>query len=251
MLQLERHLLFLIKCDIFMAMESTKKKKISLIVSACVYFVLIISICASIGLVFHSYYYMPIFVSGSSMYPTLVGDKNNANFGIVDNHKKAIDRIERFDIVTTYYPWEDYDDNNQLKSNASFKIKRVIALPGETFKIESGVLYVGYLNEETESYDFTSITYTFDTNPSWKTGQLGSRKDVNQRTLGDNEYWVMGDNRQSSTDCARTQTSPSQQPIIKDNIVGVLVAIEGVGKITVKNGKESITNKTYQWPRFY
>lgn len=60
-------------------------------------------------------------------------------------------------------------------------IKRIIGLPGETVKIESGKVYIDD-KLLTESY----ISVTTSGNDTW--------------TLGENQYFVMGDNRPASSD---------------------------------------------------
>lgn len=87
------------------------------------------------------------------MYPTLNGSHIN-DFGQIDKSQRAISLIKRFDIVTTYYPWEakDYEfnagvgeksyanhRNQKPKETASLKIKRVIGLPEETLTIDNRV----------------------------------------------------------------------------------------------------------------
>ena len=246
-----------------------KNQKLKAILSATGYFLLILALCFSGALIFHSYYYESIYVSGSSMSPTLNGSDYEqsgsiVDIGIVDNHRSAINHIERFDIITTYYP-EDYTYSGELLSNAKKKIKRVIALPGETFKITYGILEV--LGEN----GFEEIDYPFKTQPAVETSYIG-KDTIFDITLGEDEYWVLGDNRENSRDCGTTGI-----PITKDNIYGVLVAIEGTGELYVKRyicedcGKEysggngmicpecggsvvadfAIKNKHYHWPKYY
>ena len=224
---------------------------------------MLLAICVAVVLVFHSTYYELVYVSGSSMSPTLNGSDNEVNgtvvdFGICDNHKSAIDHIKRFDIISTYYP-EDYNEEGVLKADVKRKIKRVIALPGETFTINQGLLSVK------EGDEFKSISYTF------KVPETNAKDTATPITLAENEYWVLGDNRVNSKDCAVIN-----KPIAKKNIVGVLVAIEGTAQIKQtykcsscgkkyqvnpnqcsKCGSENITvktdlvNKQYSWPKFF
>ena len=58
--------------------------------------------------IFNRYYYLSIYVDGSSMYPTLNRNRDDSryDFGIVDPHQSAINKIKRFDIINNYYPWE-------------------------------------------------------------------------------------------------------------------------------------------------
>ena len=104
-----------------------------------------------------------------------------------------------------------------LKS-AAYKIKRVIALPGETFKIEHGELYIQY----GEDFKHIERGHLIDD------GGNATIKDVAARTLQENEYWVMGDHRNASKDCVTIN-----RPVTFDNITGVLVTIEGVAEYYV------------------
>lgn len=202
-----------------------KNKKIKAILSITGYFLLVLALCFVGGLVFHNYYYEQIYVSGSSMAPTLNGDDSEkdgtvVDFGIVDNHKTAINNVKRFSIVSTYY-YDDYESNGALKTNPKKKIKRIIALPNETFKIEDSKLYVK------ENDEFKYIPYTFTIDPSVETAD--SSKDIGETTLGEDEYWVLGDHRNKSRDCGSFKVA-----IKKDYICGVLVAIEGQAELKVK-----------------
>ena len=133
-------------------MKLTLKKKISTILMSTFTFVALIGLCFTASIAMTRNYYDTIFVSGSSMNPTLYGgqgglakgpyvDETNeyhsgdyVNFGLVDKSSKAKHNIKRYDIVTTYYP-SDYNSVGELYESAAYKIKRVIALPGETFRI--------------------------------------------------------------------------------------------------------------------
>ena len=218
-------------------MRTMKNKKLKATLSITGYFLLVIAICFVGALVFHSYYYESVYVHGNSMSPTLQGGESEgatADFGIVDAHKSAINHIKRFDIVSTYYPYStgypnDYDADGTLKNTSSKKIKRVIALPNETFIIKNGLLSVKVDDEFKEvPYKGFNVNYSLD------------KDTIEPITLGKNEYWVLGDNRGSSIDCGYTST-----PIKKENIQGVLVAIEGKAKLRVKNYRCSTCGKTY------
>ena len=250
-----------------------KNKKFKAILSITGYFLLVLALCFVGGLVFHSYYYELVYVSGGSMAPTLNGQESESDgsvvdFGIVDRHKTAINHIERFDIVSTYYPYnanykDDYTEDGTLNLGAKMKIKRIVALPGETFTIKDGLLSVK------KGEEFVDVPYTFKIKLS---DAHKNDKDIFEKTLADNEYWVLGDNRDSSSDSATMNKG-----ITKDNIVGVLVAIEGKAQlkyqysICLKCGKKSsggavcnndacggklspqytLINKQYQWPKYF
>lgn len=232
-------------------MNQNLKNKLSVLLSSTLSFVTVMAICAVAALIMDKKYYSTIFVSGGSMNPTLVGGHDDSahapyitvsgeyvkgdtvNFGKVDSSKKAKSNIKRYDIVTTYFP-DDYDSNGKLNESADYKIKRVIALPGETFKIEQGNLYIK------ENDEFTFIERKHQINDS---GNV-SIKDVKERTLGKDEYWVMGDHRSGSRDCVTFNA-----PVTFNQITGVLVSVEGVAEYYVhynchKCGKE-INEKRY------
>ena len=247
-----------------------KNKKLKATLSITGYLLLLLALCFTGVMVFHSYYYELVYVSGNSMYPTLNGSEEEksgsvVDFGIVDNHQSAINHIKRFDIVSTYYPntdgyAKDYKADGSLKATATKKIKRVIALPNETFKIENGLLSVK------ENDEFKIIPNTFEIETT------NAKDTATPITLKENEYWVLGDNRANSTDCG---SAIINRPIEKKNIAGVLVAIEGTAKLKLKRmvcancGKTydkgtncsncggsllpdyELVNKQYHWPKYF
>lgn len=253
------------------------KKKIKLVIWPIIYLVLIINVCISFILVFRSYYFRSIFVSGSSMEPTLhgsVGDR--VDYGIIDDHESAISRIKRFQIITTYYPFlgsNDYvggyshgGDNVINEKEASYKIKRVYALPGETFEYvidneyKAKALQLAYEKKDnfcpevqyaaSKAIQFkvngtiVDINFKRRIDPTKFNAYETFIKEKCPYTLGNDEYWVMGDNYSASSDCFSKGA-----PIYRDNIVGVLVAIEGTCKIDAHidpTGDDDGTKVTYQ-----
>ena len=111
-------------------------------------------------------------VSGHSMEDTL-DDGDNL---IVDKISYRLHDPERFDIII--FPYQ-YEEN-------TYYIKRIIGLPGETVYInDAGEIYInGTLLKE--NYGLETIQ-----NPGLASEPI---------TLGDDEYFVMGDNRNNSTD---------------------------------------------------
>lgn len=93
--------------------------------------------------------------------------------------------------------------------NAHYYVKRVVALPGETVQIKGGRLYVNGTIEE-EEYD--------------KMADAGIAE--NELTLGEGEFFVLGDNRNSSED----SRSGNLGAIPKTNIVGRAWFHMGSGK---------------------
>lgn len=113
-------------------------------------------------------------VEGSSMETTL----SNGDNLIVDKLSYRFHDPERFDIIV--FPYQ-YEEN-------TYYIKRIIGLPGETVQItEDGNIYI---NGERlyESYGREIIA----------SDNLG--RAAEPITLGDDEYFVLGDNRNNSSD---------------------------------------------------
>ena len=264
-------------------MRGMKNKKLKTILSITGYFLLVLALCVSASIVFHNTYYDSVYVSGSSMYPTLTGsvmvtssygvdveeDGSVVDFGIVDSHKSALNNIKRFSIVSTYFP-SDYNDSGELTGKPNQKIKRVIALPGETFKIEKSKLYV----KNGENFEY--IPYTFTIDPSVE--KEDSCKDINEVTLADDEYWLLGDHRSNSRDCYsfyKDSGDIHKAAVKKSYLVGALVAIEGQatlkltscvcdkcsksfdkGVICPNCGNRltrnfDLINKKYHWPKYF
>lgn len=246
------------------------KSRAKAIVWPIIYLVLIIAVCVSFILVFRSFYYRSIFVSGSSMYPTLHGDvSDRVDFGIIDDHDNAISKIKRFQIITTYYPFADSTDyvngydkekENVVSEDASYKIKRVYGLPGEEIKFviddneaELARTAVGGLwseeaqyhaqkaiqfavrSPESDMFKQVKISFKRRIDPN----KINEYKNFTPYTLGEDEYWVMGDNYSASSDCFNKKA-----PIYRDNIIGVLIAIEGTCKIDAKLDPNSTQDGT-------
>ncbi|MCD8012648.1 MAG: signal peptidase I, partial [Lachnospiraceae bacterium] len=101
---------------------------------------------------------------------------------------------QRFDVVV--FPFQYQED--------TYYIKRIIGLPGETVQIVDGEIYING-DELEESYGYEEI----------KNAGLAST----EITLGEQEYFVLGDNRNDSTD----SREPSVGNITRDQIVGKAV----------------------------
>lgn len=129
-------------------------------------------------------------VDGASMETTL-SDGDNL---IVDKITYRFEDPKRFDIIV--FPFQ-YQEN-------TFYIKRIIGLPGEVVQIdEKGTIYInGEVLEE--SYGREII----------KPENVGIASEP--IVLGEDEYFVMGDNRNNSTD-SRTEIVGN---IHRDEIVG-------------------------------
>lgn len=118
------------------------------------------------------YIVTPVSVDGKSMDPTL----KNRDYMIENKLVYYFKDIKRGDIVV-------------LKSNGTRLVKRVIGLPGESVIASNGSIYInGKLLEE--PYLKKNII----------TEDFNMEKTIGKMKLGDDEYFVMGDNRPYSSD---------------------------------------------------
>ncbi len=134
------------------------------------------------------------FVRGNSMKPTLLSGE--ALFVSTLAYKTG--DPERHDIVICHYPGRYIRGFKHIRIPQHF-VKRIIGLPGETVEIIEGVVHI---NGEPLDEPYLSPAHTkFRTN----------RAPV---TLGDDEYYVMGDNRDNSNDSRRIG------PLTRQMIIG-------------------------------
>ncbi len=128
-------------------------------------------------------------VSGSSMYDTL---ENGDNLWI-DKLSYRFHDPERFDIIV--FPFQDSD---------VYYIKRIIGLPGETVQIEEdGTILIKEKNED--FYRLEDRYAYYDGGQFRPAYEYDSSSDqyvpvTQEWTLGEDEYFVMGDNRNDSKD---------------------------------------------------
>ncbi|MDY3918850.1 MAG: signal peptidase I [Candidatus Limivivens sp.] len=126
-------------------------------------------------------------VSGMSMYPTLEDGDNL----IVDKISYRFRDPQRYDIIV--FPF-------QYKEN-TYYIKRIIGLPGETVRIVDGKMTInGELLNEDYGYEIME-------SPGLAQEAI---------TLGEDEYFVLGDNRNNSMD----SREPAVGTIKRKDIIG-------------------------------
>ncbi len=141
-------------------MEENKKKNI---VKEIIPYVVIILLVVLL----RSFVITPVQVEGASMDPTLEDNE-------ILLLKKYDHNFERFDIIVFNY-------------NGSRLIKRVVGLPGDYVEYKDNKLYI---NDKRVKEDFIGTEKTND----FKLEELGYDK------IPEGYYFVMGDNRNNSTD---------------------------------------------------
>ncbi|MBQ9504633.1 MAG: signal peptidase I [Lachnospiraceae bacterium] len=127
-----------------------------------------------------------IIIAGDSMEPSLY----NRQVVYVDKVTYSIKAPSRDDVVV----FSPNGNRNQL-----YSVKRVVAIPGDTVEISGGILYVN--GEEEDRY-------------SDAIADAGIAAD--EVTLGEDEFFVMGDNPNSSED----SRSANIGPVLRSQVEG-------------------------------
>lgn len=151
-------------------------------------------VCAILVFLFTRFIMAPVQVDGLSMYPTLK-DKQIGLMNVVD---KKIHGINRYDVVVV---------KSETITDGVDWVKRVIGMPGDTIYAKDDKVYI---NGHAIKEDYLSTMYVQDIR---NRGEHFTQ-DFDQVKLGQNEYWLMGDNRPVSHD------SRAVGPFGKDDFVG-------------------------------
>lgn len=152
-------------------------------------FIEIVVIALAMFVIMYLFLFQPHQVKGNSMYPNFY----DGEYLLTDKISYRLNQPRRGEVIIFKAPKnEDYD-----------YIKRIIGLPGETVKISNGKVWVnGNLLKE---YYLPADSQTFGGN-FWQEGQA--------LPIPANQYFVMGDNRNHSSD------SRDWGPVPKENIIG-------------------------------
>lgn len=150
--------------------------------------------------------FQPFFVQGSSMEPNFEDGQylvvsefgyKETNLNLSESFHFTVNSfrtIERQDVTVFRYP----------KNPSQFFIKRVIGLPGEALEIKRGKVII-YNDEQPNGFVLDESAYL-------SAGAFND--DMSKVNLGDDEYFLLGDNRMFSYD------SRSIGPIKKNKIIG-------------------------------
>lgn len=120
----------------------------------------------------------PFFVRGASMEPNFY----DRDYLIVDEISYRFSEPKRGDVIVLKYP----------QDASQYFIKRIIGLPGERVKIEGGIVKVFNRNQP-EGFVLDESAYL--------NGRI-TRGDLDA-SLGSDDYFVLGDNRDFSLDSRR------------------------------------------------
>lgn len=154
------------------------------------------------------YVFQLTIVDGESMTDTL----QDSDRLFVEKVSYRFGDPDRFDIIV-FYPFgrDDPDD---------YYVKRIIGLPGETVQIINSVIYI---NNEPLSENYRKEPY------------IAYNGIANEPLLlGDDEYFVLGDNRNGSTDSRDPDTGPVKRENIDGRVVLRIYPFDEFGLMTDK-----------------
>ncbi len=120
--------------------------------------------------------FSPFIVKGESMEPNY----RDGEYLIVDEISYQLHDPKRGDVIVFHYP----------KDTTQYYIKRIIGLPHETVRVDAGQIFI----QKPGAADAARLTET-----QYLDKDLETAGDLSV-TLGDDEYFVLGDNRGASSD---------------------------------------------------
>ncbi|MDD2671492.1 MAG: signal peptidase I [Syntrophales bacterium] len=146
--------------------------------------IVIISLCIVIPIRY--FLFQPFFVKGMSMEPNF----DDGQYLIVDEITPKFDGYKRGEVIVFKFP----------QNPSQYYIKRIIGLPNEAIEFFDGKITIkepgnesGFVLDEKKYLPYESVNYQ------------------NLKiTLKNNEYFVLGDNREASADSRRWGTLPSK-----------------------------------------
>ena len=182
--------------------ELEEKKKTSRKKRKALNYMLVVLAAAVLGYAFYAFFFCTVYMSGPSMEGTL----HNEDELIMSRFAYLVGDIERYDIVAI----------KRFGSNKYYDIKLVIGLPGDTVSLVGGILVV---NGQQVDDDIPCKYVDLE-------GRLNSPV-----KLGDEEYFVLGDNPANSEDSRFINFGNVQKNEIKGKIVYRLLPKDEAGKI--------------------
>lgn len=151
---------------------------------------------------------MLVRVKGRSMLSTL----DTGDWLLVTRFDYRLHGPARGDVIICRYPGRFVDARKLIPQHF---VKRLIALPGETIAIEDGVVLINGEPLDEPYLDPVRVRY---------------RRSMQPRTLGADEYFVMGDHRDASNDSRRI--GPIPRRMIIGHARRVIFPLRRIGRIS-------------------
>ena len=181
-------------------------------------FIKVFVVSAIVILLFVNFVAHPVRVDGRSMYPTL----KDGEFGFTNVGGVLFNGVERGDIVVV-----TMEENGQK----THWVKRVIGMPGDTVSCVNDIVFInGKVLDETQYIDpdyRQSCVDKFGYFNKVPNADNTDVQDFEEVKLGDDEYYVMGDNRPYSKDSRYVGPVKKSQIFAKKMLV--LLPISDIG----------------------
>lgn len=181
-------------------------------------FIKVFVVSAIVILLFVNFVAHPVRVDGRSMYPTL----KDGEFGFTNVGGVLLNGVERGDIVVV---------TMEEEGQKTHWVKRVIGLPGDTVSCVNDVVYInGKVLDETKYIAPVyrqSLVDKFGYFNKVPNADNTNVEDFEEVKLGDDEYYVMGDNRPYSKDSRYVGPVKKSQIFAKKMLV--LLPISDIG----------------------
>lgn len=181
-------------------------------------FIKVFVVSAIVILLFVNFVAHPIRVDGRSMYPTL----KDGEFGFTNVGGVLLNGVKRGDIVVV---------TMEEKGQKTHWVKRVIGMPGDTISCVNDIVFInGKVLDETQYIDpdyRQSCVDQFGYFNKVPNADNTDVQDFEEMKLGDDEYYVMGDNRPYSKDSRYVGPVKKSQLFAKKMLV--LLPISDIG----------------------
>ena len=181
-------------------------------------FIKVFVVSAIVILLFVNFVAHPVRVDGRSMYPTL----KDGEFGFTNVGGVLLNGVKRGDIVVV---------TMKEKGQKTHWVKRVIGMPGDTISCVNDIVFInGKVLDETQYIDpdyRQSCVDQFGYFNKVPNANNTDVQDFEEVKLGDDEYYVMGDNRPYSKDSRYVGPVKKSQLFAKKMLV--LLPISDIG----------------------
>ncbi|MDF2589524.1 MAG: signal peptidase [Anaerocolumna sp.] len=182
--------------------KTSKKPLVRKIIKETIFWVIEIAIVVTLGYLLVHYALEKTTMVGESMEATLL-DQDKI---IINKFAYRFSKPKRFDVIV-------FKQKN--KEHSYYNIKRIIGLPGETIQIDNGAIYI----------DGKIIEEPFDSEIMKNSGLAAE-----EIQLDENEYFVLGDNRNNSEDSRFAN-------------IGNILYDDIIGKAWIRTNKFDFVNK--------
>lgn len=189
--------------------EKTNKEKIWSLAKEFLIYAAIIVTCVFLV---PNYVLAKNIVNGESMENTL-HDKEQI---LTEMVSYRFGEPKRFDIIVFHHFFDNKNMNKSDKDAYEFYVKRIIGLPGERVRIEGDTIYIN--GEPLEEH--------YGKDPISDSGRAEE-----EITLGEDEYFVLGDNREVSIDSRSSSVGNVKRDWILGKVCARVYPFDKIGSV--------------------